>query len=296
MKKREAVYKKLMQSYRVCTVVGVVLLTALQAFSYGKLQQQSYAFDFLTFKGTAFSNKTTLEIFSQISTNSLQFVKFKEGFFASYELSLGFYNASGAKIHGASYIDTIKVKSFAEIDKPRPPQLIRFHVDLDPGFYQAKINLKDLETLEIISFDRDLDIPDYRKSELQFSDLQIASSITYSNEKSVLVKNNQKIIPNVTRVVGRDLKVLYIYSEVYNLHYNANGMNKNFIATFTIRDQKGHELKTISNSKEKPGSVCSLSIGIPVHDLQAGTYNLILNVKDLDSGQIQQKSTQFFVI
>ena len=127
--------------------------------------------------------------------------------------------------------------------------------------------------------------------------MQIATAISVSNEKNILVKNGRKVVPNVLRIVGtRELKVLYVYSELYNLQYRSEEPNHEFIATYVIKNEKGIEVKSITRKWKKPGDTCVLSERIPVDELEAGQYQLILIVEDLDTAQTVRKSTSFYVV
>jgi len=94
------------------------------------------AVKFLTSR-SGYREKTFLEIFCQIPTNNLQFVKFKDGFYASYKLSITLHDSSEYQVEELSIIDSVKVKTFKDIDRPRPPQLIHFGSLVEPGLYSS---------------------------------------------------------------------------------------------------------------------------------------------------------------
>lgn len=266
------------------------------ALPFGKSEKEFYAFDFLSFK-SAEDEKTLLEIFCQIPTDNLIFIRFKDGFFASYRLTISLYDISGNEVAKQSLTDSVTVNTFKDIDRPRTPKLIRFSLLLEPGEYQAQMKLKDLETLKSLDFRKKILVQDYNAPGLQLSDLQIAASISARNGKDVLVKNNWKVIPNVTRVVSIKQNVLYIYAELYNLLYSSVKPNKEFIVSYMIQDKEGQEIKSLKRKKsKKSGNSFALVASIPVPELKTGQYRLILYVEDLDNAQKIQKSTSFYVI
>lgn len=254
-----------------------------------------YAFEFLTFK-SAHPEKTFLEVFCQIPTDNLQFVKFKDGFFASYRLAITLRDSSGAETEGESFIDSVRVKTFRDIDRVRPIRLVRFSFLVTPGKYQARVVLRDLETLRHLTFAKEVEIADYERTDLCLSALQIATSITPSNERGILVKNGQKIFPNIPRIVGSGLDVLQVYSEIYHLQCSNGRLSKGFKALYTILNEKGERVKSLERRNQKPGNASFLTAAIPIEDLESGRYRLVLRVEDLDTATATEKSTNFLVI
>ncbi|MFQ5823969.1 MAG: GWxTD domain-containing protein [bacterium] len=259
------------------------------------VEQQNYYFEFLCFKAGK-GEKSFLEIFCQIPTQNLQFIKINDEFCASYELSIALYDWNIYEVARSSYSDTIKVPSFKDIGILKSTQLIRFTFLVKPGDYVAQVRLTDLETRSYISFKKNIKVPDYGKSNLKLSDLQIASSITPTDEESILVKSGRKIIPNVPRIFGPGLDLLYVYLEIYNLHYSPEKPNQELHATVIIQNKKGVEVKSEELRLDKPGNSCALSVGIPVEGLESGQYKLILRVEDRNSAQKAQKSTHFNIV
>ena len=74
----------------------------------------------------------------------------------------------------------------------------------------------DKSNLDSLSFPLTVSrLPDDRFS---ISDLEIASVIKHSDrDKSMFYKNTYEVIPNPSGIFGREVPVLYFYSEIYNL-------------------------------------------------------------------------------
>ncbi|MFQ5639493.1 MAG: hypothetical protein ACE5IR_16025 [bacterium] len=254
-----------------------------------------YAFEFLTFK-SANPEKTYLEVFCQIPTDHLQFIKCKDGFFASFRLTISLSEGTGRNVVEESYVDSVKVKTFWDIDRVRDPKLIRYAFLVPPGIFEAKMSLKDLETFRQMTFSKTLEIPDYSIKNLTMSDLQIAASITKTQEQNGLVKNHRKILPNIPRIVGSELDMLYVYNEVYNLDISDETESKGFTASYTVIDEKGQRVKTLEVTHQKPNISSFLTASISVEELTSGQYKLILDVWDLDNNSVIRKSTNFLVL
>ncbi|NIR48986.1 hypothetical protein GWN75_11290 [candidate division KSB1 bacterium] len=253
-----------------------------------------YAFEFLTLRaGTG--EKSLLEVFCQIPTHYLQFIKFRDGFFASYKLSIALFDRSNKQVAKVSIVDSVKVNSFWDIDLPRPPHLIRSSFIVPSGEYEARTQITDQETLQTLSFKRRTLIPDYSAPDLQVSDLQIASAIIPTTENGVLVKNGRRVEPNILRLVELGSK-LPVYFEVYNLQYTPGAPEEDFLLTMTIADQGGNKVKTFTKEHHKPGVTAALSVEIPLPEVAEGLYQLLVTVQDLATSKSVQKAVNFYVV
>ena len=255
----------------------------------------AFAVDFLTFRSVE-PEKTLLEVFCQVSTRNLIFVKFRDGFFASSKLTLEMYDYSGQRLFYQSVIDSVKVKTFKEIDRPRPDRLIQFTSPVNPGEYVLRIFMEDLETRKALTFEKKIRVPDYRQPGLQISDIQIAAAMSNTKKGGPLVKNGVEIVPNVLRILRAQENVLYVYSEIYNLRSNTESASTEVVATFVIKGEKNEAILSIERILRKPGSTCNLSAQIPLGKFKAGEYQLTLEVEEPDSRQKIKKSTTFYLV
>jgi len=75
--------------------------------------QNSYSFDFLTFK--AFDgNKAFVEVFCKVPYKNLQFTKVPDGFTAYYNLEITLFTKKNVPVETTSYTDSVKVDSSKE--------------------------------------------------------------------------------------------------------------------------------------------------------------------------------------
>jgi len=257
-------------------------------------QKPICAFEFLTFRSSD-EHKTFLEVFAQVPTHNLQFIKGQNGFFASYQLTVELESPEGDVIESETFVDSVKVGTFWDIEQPRPPKLVRFAFLVPPGSYKARMQIKDLETLRAISFTRRLDVPNYYVDTLAVSDLQIAVQIASTERRNVLVKNSKLILPNIPRIVGNGISELHVYAEIYNLSQGTEGRNE-FVATYEIRDLEENVVDSYTLKDVKPGDKSFITVQIPVEELNSGQYELELRVEDLDTGAIASRSTNFLVL
>ena len=261
-----------------------------------EIARDSYFFDFLTFK--AFDgDKTFLEVFCKIPFKNLKFVQAPDALIANYNLELTLFNEKNMLVETLSYTDSVKIDSYKEAKHLNTySEIIRFTFVVEPDDYKAHVIITDNQSPVFKGFRRDLHIPNYTKKGLQASDIQIATSITTTDKQTIFVKNGREIAPNVGHIYGIDSKVLYIYSELYNLHHKRKSNFNEFLATFTIIDQNGQKVKKFQHKQSKPGKTCAFSLGIPVGELESGQYKLVMDVIDLDNSKTVTKETNFHII
>lgn len=271
------------------------LCSCLQSNLWAGTGRDIYVFEFLKFKDVEV-DQAYVELFCWIPTSEFQFIKTKHGFSASYMLTITILDQQNKMVHGETYQDSVTVNTFKEIDQPHDPDLLRFIFPMAPGEFKVKLQITDLETLHSRYLSYPLNIPDFNNGHLAMSDLQLAHSIRFSNEQSELVKNNLEILPNLTHAFNAGDKFLYVYSEVYNFHYIPGEPKQFFEVTYEIKNSKEAVLKTIHRTMEKPGEAGVLSAAMPIDDLPTGEYRLFVRTKDLESGQIIEKTTRFFIL
>jgi len=258
--------------------------------------RDTYFFDFLTFK--AFDgDKTLLEVFCKIPFKSLKFTQTPSGLIAYYNLELTLFNKKNMPIETSSYTDSVKIDSYQEAKNLRAhSEVIRFTFVIKPDDYKAHMIITDNYSLAFKGFRRNLHVPNYTEKGLQASDIQMATSITTTNQQTILVKNGREIIPNVGHIYGVDSQILYVYSELYNLSHKRKSNFNEFLATFTIIDQNGKKVKEFQHKQNKPGKTCAFSLGIPVGELESGQYKLVMDVIDLDNSKTVTKVTNFHIV
>ena len=233
-----------------------------------------------------------MEIFCQIPIQNLQFLKTADGYRASYEIAIALFDRNDVQSAGLTFVDSVNVQHYEDIFRlDWPPHLVRFTFLLEPGEYQANVHVLDMATRAYFRFEKHLTIPDYFGDGLKISDLQLAVAISRTDQESELVKNNLKIIPNVPHIFGTDSRILYVYSELYNLDFPDQLCNSRFNAIFTIVDKNGRAIKSYNIAHEKPASSCALSYAISLEDLQAGPYRLTLQVEDSTNSRMAFQST-----
>lgn len=166
------------------------------------------------------------------------------------------------------------------------------YFDLKPGDYRLIVQIKDIHAEESGRCSAPLQIPDYERAGLVFSDLQLASHVARSGEVHRFVKQGWKVVPNITRnyAIGEPLQ---IYFEVYNL----SSSGESFIMGYRLIDAEGMVVRTYPAKRFlKPGESCVRAEVLDTEGLREGTYDLQVEAFDGSSRQYFQTRRPIFLV
>ena len=168
---------------------------------------------------------------------------------------------------------------------------------LKEGVYSINVTAKDANNPELYKIVNDeLSIGTYGTEEFSLSDIQLASKISTENvnEKSVFYKNTMEIIPNPQNIFGKNLPVVFYYTELYNL-------DKNIAEESTLMlDRKiFNSLGRIVYDKPKEVARANKSIveagALNVAKFPTGSYTLALSLIDPLNQKAVSSTKKFFI-
>ncbi len=251
---------------------------------------------------------TFTEFYFQIPFQNLRFVRHDDGFHAEYEIDLYVENHSGELAYSQSGTDTIQVNRYAETIDAENARAIQFTTYLRPEAYRLRAMLTDRETGRHTEARTELRIKDFRGETLSMSNLQFSSAIETVCTPGNFVKNNRRVVPNVTHAYGQSSPQLFVYYEIYNLSYAAPGDSFQTIAT--IQRENGDRITQMKRYQRKPGASCVQSLCLPIADFpkeenlkssanggagRRGEYQLHIEVTDLKNGQRAESAGRFII-
>lgn len=196
--------------------------------------------------------------------------------------------------------DAIKVKL------PEAGALARRSLVYDTGFtlgsgkYKIKLLVRENQTGHMGTFETGFTIPADKSTAA--SEPLVSSLVLASQRESVnaavgvadrrtarrqgnhpLVRENQKLVPSVTRVFRRD-QTLYVYLEVYDPGVISSSRKPSVAATvgFYIGNKKVFESAAvrINDWLEGRGKTVPLQLQLPLKDLPPGAYSTQVNIID----------------
>jgi len=167
---------------------------------------------------------------------------------------------------------------------------------LKKGNYNVAVTIKDVNSGKEKSYKFPVKINDYTGKKLIISDIQLATQIERDSTKSMFVKNGFKVFPNPRALYGIGLPILYSYSEIYNLAEPTSEEGKKYKVTYRIFNADGDTIKTYPPKiRIKPGTSSVEVNGVNVVTLVSGPYYFVLEVEDLETGQIAKSARKFYV-
>ena len=152
-------------------------------------------------------------------------------------------------------------------------------------------------------------IEDYSGSDLAMSQIQLATDISSASDSCQFVKNGLKIIPNPSGRFSRE-DLLYSYLEIYNLSLNSAGQGQfsiEYQLTHTKPRKKGvtnlfgllgggePSSVSIQNEQQSSGEYSIEYLALDVNNLQSGSYELTITIKDELSEENISRKTKLFL-
>ncbi|MDA0711111.1 MAG: hypothetical protein O3B73_12975, partial [bacterium] len=172
------------------------------------------------------------------------------------------------------------------------------------------VQMKDMISGRTGIYRQDLQIDDYRPSELQISDIELASSVATAGSER-FKKDDVWIIPMPTRSYAMEQNV-FAYFEIYNLTPDAFGQTR-YMTEYKVRSSAmpsvgvfgavASGLRTIFKSSKAQVSVTNEQVGreidqkeyveIILSKAKPGVNALEVSITDLVSGRTVEREVRF---
>lgn len=254
-----------------------------------KIKPIETTFSMATFRGT--NNKTILEIYNAISLSDIAKASNKKS--DSLELE------NGLIIHNLNW-DEIEKKQ-DRIQAPNPGRGIeslldvyRFEVEPDSYRFAFYTRLKDRDLLG--GWKHEKQVADYSSSQLDLSDIVLATKIEPTTKNTKFKKNGLLVIPNPTRLFSSRTPV-YVYFEIYQLNQDATGKTSFTIDyTLSLMESRrkgilglfggsGKSAITTQLDREGDSEFSVEYLAIDASQVKPGEYQLKIKVTDQLNGK-----------
>jgi GWxTD domain-containing protein len=139
-------------------------------------------------------------------------------------------------------------------------------------------------------------VKSFTPDSMRLSDVQVASSIERDSVQSVFNKNGFRVFPNPTALYGIGLPILYTYMEIYHLAPASKENGDKYRVEYKVLNTDGALVKSYGvKERKKPGQSAVEVNGANVVTLVSGAYYLVVEVTDLETGQMAKANHKFFV-
>lgn len=167
---------------------------------------------------------------------------------------------------------------------------------LKPGDYILKVTLNDLNSQLEKRRERLISVAPFPEDKIALSDIELATQITTSQEKTRFVKNGYSVIPNPDQFYGTGLPILMFYTEVYNLQQETDPDTGSYSVQYRILDSDFQKVREFpSKIRKKPGESAVEVSGMNIISFHSGVYFLEIDIKDLTSGDSVSRQKKFYI-
>ncbi len=161
-------------------------------------------------------------------------------------------------------------------------------VYLPPGHYSVKVVVRENVSGLMGSFEAAVVVPELKTAPLKVSSVLLSTQQAPAKDSKddPLVKNGEQLIPNVTRIVGKDQKLLFYY-EVYDPAAADNAPDVRSSLAFYKGKVKVFETPIISRAQiDDPSRKAAVfQLEVPPGSLPPGLYTCQVNIIDSVAGK-----------
>jgi GWxTD domain-containing protein len=252
---------------------------------------------------------TRTEVYLGIPNNNLNFISGDNGLMTTLDLSVVALDTNYMELYNRKKTISLFANNQDEIAN----QLFIHQEDviLQPGNHILALRIENPQGNSRNVYQNALTVTDFRDIHLKLSDIQLASHIQVSEEKSGFTKKDLSVVPYPYTVIRRK-KPIYIYFEVYNLTFNIGGVTEYTVdySVELLEKKRGFLSKTIGSlfrKRQKVRIATSYNhsgsqsmnaeyFSIDMGKLSNGLAQLTIKVTDNVSGENDTRQVSFQLI
>lgn len=172
-------------------------------------------------------------------------------------------------------------------------------VTLPPGRFSVKVVVRENTEGRIGSFEAILSVPELKQAPVKVSSVVLSTQLQpagRSRTDNPLVRDGVQLVPNITRVVGRDQK-LFVYYEVYDPAAGEGGPHLRTSLAFYRGKVKVFETPAVERSTIDAADrrAALFQFEIPEGSFTPGLYTCQVNVIDAAAGTFAFPRLTFYV-
>jgi hypothetical protein len=195
--------------------------------------------------------------------------------------------------------ETIEIPAAGQATLAGRQVLYQSGVSLPPGLFVVKVVVRENAKGTIGSFEAPVYIPPLRDDAVRISSVVLSTQLQPASGRdsgSPLVRNGLQLLPNLTRVVGRDQRV-YFYYEVYDPALVEQMADLRTSLAFYRGSVKVFEtplVERVTIDDTERGAVV-FQFEVPAGALPPGTYTCQVNIIDAAAGKAAFPRLSFMV-
>jgi GWxTD domain-containing protein len=198
----------------------------------------------------------------------LSFVKNKELYDASYEMTISVFDSADALVSEKLWTEEVKGVTFDRSVSPSATSITQRVFTVEPGQYTIRVVMRDKESKVSRQVARKLLVSDYAATDFGLSDIMLLSRASMQGER-------WSITPSVSPNIGLFPDAFFLYLEVYNAR-------KLDTVTFvsTLVDKKGDKVLSADTVVVLKPDRNELILKVPQTNMPIGDYRLIVHARN----------------
>ena len=161
-------------------------------------------------------------------------------------------------------------------------------VTLPPGRFSVKVVVRENTSGLMGSFEAPVVVPELKQAPLKVSSVVLSTQLQLAKDKSdnPLVRNGERLVPNLTHIVGRDQKMFFYY-EVYDPVSADNAPDVRTSLAFYRGKIKVFETPVVERSRidDLSRKAAVFQLELPAGSLPPGFYTCQINIIDAIAGK-----------
>lgn len=288
-----------MLSRRLRIILAVIFLMSLflplAALSQTALDVQdkfNFSFDIARFR--AQDDFALVEIYYSIFRSYLKFVPEENGWQATFVLKAEVWQ-NDSLLATDQWQNFDYVDSLTQISSGQKLYGMGYFA-IRPGDYLLKVTLTDINSNLEQQKSHAFTVDPINSESLIISDIELASQIRTSTERTRFYKNGYQVIPNPDQFYGTGMPMLSFYSEIYNLYGTTVPDSGDYSVTYRILDSDGQIVREFpAKKRKKPGESAVEASGMNIISFRSGTYFLELEVNNLVNNEKTTQKKKFYI-
>jgi len=263
------------------SVRGMLAVFLLPLLAQGAMR---FAVDYAGFRSST-DDSTLVEIYHSVPYDQLHYQAFGDTIYAEYEVRLALTNLQTGETAAYRLFEPAVIPSFAEAKKRQLSIAHSFSLNLAPGRYAMRFDIRDTQDQGSMSETLVVRDMSFRPG---ISDLVIGDRVVKGKDDAL------SVLPRPSRTFGpAGPRELYVYADGYG--FADDTMPYELVTE--VLDDSGRVVKSLPpETKNKPaGSDIRAVFGVTTQGLKSGTYDLRVTLRDISTGKTASAAKSFFV-
>jgi GWxTD domain-containing protein len=254
--------------------------------------QLNFEYDYCVFKND--DTSSFVEFYYSFLQNELTFVKTSDGYELDGLINLQIVsNETGKEIFNQSFKTPMIVADTSGYNK-NSSLMGQLNFILKKGTYRLVIKASDFnDSLKVFNAQDNISIDNFPAG-ISSSSLQLSTMITKSsNESDVFYKNSLEVIPNPSRIFGKNLSDVYYYVEFYNL--SKASVSDGYSVVKIIKDLNNNQVKSGRTEYKLTGGSRIEYGHFNISDLATGNYYFEVLLQDSKNNALLEQKNKFWI-